>query len=125
NRRDRHEAERLLYVTLTRAKHTLVLVDDRDLFQQKNGMARAAQASVLQLQPGSENAARFQKLPSEAMTSFQTLQIRKTYQEQRAEADRVVRLRRLDPQELVNASSRAHVFIKRNPSGLILPPSRA
>jgi ATP-dependent exoDNAse (exonuclease V) beta subunit len=125
NKRNRHEAERLLYVTLTRAKHTLVLVDDRDLFQQRNGLPKAAQANVLQLQPGSENEASFLKLPSEAMPSFQTMQLRRDLHKERNESGKVAQLGVLDPNELANASNRAAVFIKRNPSGLILPPSKA
>jgi ATP-dependent exoDNAse (exonuclease V) beta subunit len=125
NKRSRHEAERLLYVTLTRAKHTLVMVDDRDLFRQKRGIPPAAQAHVLQLQPGTENEARFLRLPSEAMPSFQTMQIRREQHEERNESGKVVRLGALDPDKLANAGNRAGVFIKRNPSGLILPPSKA
>jgi ATP-dependent exoDNAse (exonuclease V) beta subunit len=34
---DRHEMERLLYVALTRAKHTLVLANDREFFKKANG----------------------------------------------------------------------------------------
>jgi ATP-dependent exoDNAse (exonuclease V) beta subunit len=125
DRRNRHEAERLLYVTLTRAKHTLVLVDDCDLFVQRSGIPKTSQAHVMQLQPGSGNEAVFVRLPGEAMPSAQTLMMRQAQREQRVEATRVAPLRTLDPRELENASTRATVFIKRNPSGLVLPPSRA
>lgn len=125
DRRDRHEAERLLYVTLTRAKHTLVLVDDRELFQQAAGIPKSAQARSLRLQSGTENEAEFLKLPGEAMPCARTMHIRHEQQEQRAESGKVVPLRSIDPKAFAGASGRAGVFIKRNPSGLILPPSRA
>jgi ATP-dependent exoDNAse (exonuclease V) beta subunit len=124
DRRDRREAERLLYVTLTRAKHTLVLVDDCELFRKKTGTSKT-QARILQLNAASENKAAFLKLPSEAMLCAQTLQTRRRQHEQRAETSKVVSLRALDPTELADAGSKAGVFIKRNPSGLVLPPSRA
>jgi ATP-dependent helicase/nuclease subunit A len=125
DRRDRHEAERLLYVTLTRAKHTLVLVEDRNAFEEKKGIPVTAQAHVLQLQRGSDNEGVFLKLPGEAMSCARTLKARLSQHEQRADTSKVVPLRTIDPGELDEASSRADVFIKRNPSGLVLPPSRA
>jgi len=39
DRIERHEMERLLYVTLTRARHSLVLVDDESLFARRDGTA--------------------------------------------------------------------------------------
>jgi ATP-dependent exoDNAse (exonuclease V) beta subunit len=125
DRRDRHEHERLLYVTLTRAKHTLVLVDDRELFRQNSGTPKTAQAHRLRLLRGSGNEAVFLKLPGEAMACAKTLRARHAQTEQQTETGRVVQLRTLDPKTLAGASGKAGVFIKRNPSGLILPPSRA
>ena len=43
----RQELERLLYVALTRAKHTLVLVDDHALFSGKSGLPKYAPARLL------------------------------------------------------------------------------
>lgn len=125
DRRDRHEQERLLYVTLTRAKHTLVLVDDRELFRQNSGTPRSAQARRLGLLTGAENEAGFLSLPAEALLCAKTLCVRHAQAEQQIETGRVVSLRTLNPNVIGSAGGKSGVFIKRNPSGLILPPSRA
>lgn len=125
NQRDRHEAERLLYVTLTRAKHTLVLIDDLEFFRQNSGLPKTAQGHVLRLLRGSENETEFRSLPSEAMPCAQTMRVRRAQDERLLEIGRVVPLRVIDPEIMMAASGKAGVFIKRNPSGLVLPPSRA
>jgi ATP-dependent exoDNAse (exonuclease V) beta subunit len=124
-RRSRHEFERLLYVALTRSKHTLVLVDDRELFSSKSGLPKNAQARRLRMEKGNVNEAVLLDVPSEAMLCPKTAQRRREQLEQGATAGRVVPLRVIDRAELEAANERADVFIKRNPSGLVLPPSRA
>ena len=61
---DQQELERLLYVSLTRAKHTLVLVDDRSLFAGQKGLQARAQARLLLFGESERNTAAFERLPT-------------------------------------------------------------
>jgi ATP-dependent exoDNAse (exonuclease V) beta subunit len=63
----RHEMERLLYVAFTRARHTLVLAQDRELFAKAGGGAvEASLLSWLKADAGSPNEARLAQLRTEA-----------------------------------------------------------
>ncbi len=57
--RRREETERLLYVAMTRARHTLVLADDAEFF----GKTGPSFAQCLQILPGETNRAFWESLP--------------------------------------------------------------
>ncbi|MEO8351885.1 MAG: UvrD-helicase domain-containing protein, partial [Chthoniobacteraceae bacterium] len=58
------EMQRLLYVTVTRAKHTLVLIDDESLFRGKGGVSRSSQMHFLQTASEQSNHETFKNLPT-------------------------------------------------------------
>jgi ATP-dependent helicase/nuclease subunit A len=59
-REDRQEMERLLYVALTRARHTLVLVFDNELFAKTNGELHShSQTKWLKAEKGAVNESSF------------------------------------------------------------------
>jgi ATP-dependent exoDNAse (exonuclease V) beta subunit len=63
---DRQEMERLLYVALTRAKHTLVLAFDRGFFEKSNGsITSRSQLRWLQADAGEPNEGTFMALSRE------------------------------------------------------------
>jgi ATP-dependent exoDNAse (exonuclease V) beta subunit len=72
-RRERQEAERLLYVAMTRAKHTLVVVDDRELFATKTGLPKLAQANLFRVSKGGVNAANLVPLSMKPSTCAETM----------------------------------------------------
>ncbi len=116
--RDRQVAERLLYVALTRSRHTLVLADDLDLFRLKKGVAESGQASVLRCAPKKDNADAFAALPTQCTACAATVA-------QESERDaRKVGEQAVEPLAAVAggivpaAAERATHFIKRNPSAL-------
>jgi len=113
--RHRHEQERLLYVTLTRSKHTLVLVDDRELFSGKNGPPRSAQVRMFRGVKGEPNMLLFDGLsPKPAACAL-------TAGAQAARAEQHPLAEDLPPcgdRDLTLARERAAHFIKRNPSAL-------
>jgi ATP-dependent exoDNAse (exonuclease V) beta subunit len=116
-RRSRQEAERLLYVAMTRAKHTLVIVDDRELFATKKGLPESAQAHLLQAGAGGVNAATLDALSNAATGCTETMRQRKDADSLRASAD-ATPLPTVDERVLASARERATQFVKRNPSAL-------
>ncbi len=115
--RAQQECERLLYVALTRCRHTLVLVDDRALFSGKNGPSKSAQASLLRCCGTDVNAAAFDALPTAPVVCRKTA----AHESARAHDRSRNAARPLDPfprgcEHL--ARGRATHFIKRNPSAL-------
>lgn len=115
--RERQELERLLYVTMTRAKHTLVVVDDRDLFATQKGLRKAAQANLLKLGSDGINAPTFTALTTEAQSCAETMRQRQDT-ERRKEAVGTRCLPSVNGQVLAMARERATHFVKRNPSAL-------
>ncbi len=113
--RSRHEQERLLYVTLTRAKHTLVLVDDRELFSKKTDPAKTAQVRMFRGVKGEPNTSLFDGLTVEAVACSLTSNLHTTRAEQR---EAVEALPTREEQHLTIGRERAAHFIKRNPSAL-------
>jgi hypothetical protein len=75
----RQELERLLYVTLSRAKHTLVIVDDRALFQQRNGLPKNAAARLLGCAEATDLCTRFENLPTFAEPCSRTVTEQRTF----------------------------------------------
>lgn len=113
--RERQERERLLYVTLTRAKHTLVLVDDRELFAGQSGTPRTAQARLLRAASGEANETVFTTLPAKPAACAATAA---AHAEQAGAREEVAPLPAHDPASIEAARGRAEHFIKRNPSAL-------
>jgi ATP-dependent helicase/nuclease subunit A len=114
----RHELERLFYVALTRAKHTLVLVDDRELFAGKNGTPKNAAARLLRCATGEANAAALAALPATTTSCSATQQQQIQRTDQRGRELAVEPLPAIDVSGLRIAQQRAGLFLKRNPSAL-------
>ena len=68
----RHEMERLLYVALTRARHTLVLALDAEFFRGKRGVHSDTQLKWLQADAKERNAEIILNLPDEATACEKT-----------------------------------------------------
>lgn len=74
-RENRQEMERLLYVALTRAKHTLVLAFDEELFAKKAGDIHShSQSKWLQAAEGETNEIAFASVPTDAVGCVVTAQ---------------------------------------------------
>ncbi|MEP6667951.1 MAG: UvrD-helicase domain-containing protein [Chthoniobacter sp.] len=114
---DQQELERLLYVALTRAKHTLVIVDDRTLFAGQKGLQSKAQARLLRCASGDSNAAAFEGLPA-ALTACATTAQSHAEKAARRSQEAIVPLEKLASKTLPRARERAALFLKRNPSAL-------
>jgi ATP-dependent exoDNAse (exonuclease V) beta subunit len=114
----RQELERVLYVALTRARHTLVLVDDRTLFSGKSGLPKNAQARLLCCAAGDTHAALFDALPDSLSASASTRSAQDASAASRERAQRVPALPPSPPQAFSIGRERAALFIKRNPSAL-------
>lgn len=70
---ERREMERLLYVALTRAKHTLVLAFDRQFFlNSRKQVSTDSQIKWLRADTGEFNSASFAALPNEANDCVET-----------------------------------------------------
>lgn len=112
----RHEFERLLYVAFTRARHTLVLVQDHALFATKRGLPQSCAARYL----GEDviPSAAFLALPTQAVACPSTAQHQAERREQRSQA-RTVPALTVPPAGFVAAArENATAFLKRNPSAL-------
>jgi hypothetical protein len=113
----RQELERLLYVTLSRAKHTLVIVDDRALFQQRNGLPKNAAARLLGCAEATLLSTRFEALPTFAAPAPAPSQSNEPSRLVIAPGQSVVALTPITD-TLADARVRAAHFRKRNPSAL-------
>jgi ATP-dependent exoDNAse (exonuclease V) beta subunit len=114
---DQQELERLLYVALTRAKHTLVIVDDRQLFTGANGLQSKAQARLLLCGSDQSNAAVFEALPTALKPCTQTARSHAERAALRSQ-EAIVPLEELPAKTLPRSRERAARFLKRNPSAL-------
>ena len=112
----RQEMERLLYVALTRARHTLVLALDRSLFSPKTD--RAADYSQLKFLRGDQGESSIQILDALPDAPNVCLDTRASWKEQPAGGDTSAReLSPLSDNILGRARARASEFIrKQNPS---------
>ncbi len=116
---ERQEMERLLYVALTRAKHTLVLAFDRALFLTAKGEVPSdSQIKWLRCDRGECNEKSLAALSVEARECAETTAHQKN---SRATIDmeKIAKFSVLTPVSLENARKRAANFIHTlNPSGL-------
>ncbi len=114
----RQELERVLYVALTRARRTLVLVDDRALFAGKSGLPKHAQARLLRCAAKDAHAEIFDALPGTLTPCKATRAAQTAKAASRAQAQVVPALAPADARTLEKGRGRATLFIKRNPSAL-------
>jgi ATP-dependent helicase/nuclease subunit A len=113
----RQETERLLYVALTRARHTLVLALDRNLFSPVHDrLAVDSQLKYLRGDKGETSCVALDALATNAEECAETLRAAaKTIDASKAPA---FAFAPLDPAVLARARARASDFIrKQNPSG--------
>jgi ATP-dependent exoDNAse (exonuclease V) beta subunit len=114
---DEQELERLLYVALTRARHTLVIVDDRTLFAGKNGLPSKSQAKLLRCASGDPNAAAFEALP-DGLTACAKTAAGLAEKAVRLSEEPIVPLPETPGRMVEQSRDRAARFLKRNPSAL-------
>ena len=113
----RQETERLLYVALTRARHTLVLALDRNLFSPVHDrLAADSQLKYLRGDKGEASCVALDALATNAEACADTLRAAaRTIDTSKAPA---FALPPFDPAVLARARARASAFIrKQNPSG--------
>jgi ATP-dependent exoDNAse (exonuclease V) beta subunit len=121
----RNEFERLLYVAMTRARHTLVIVDDEALFATEKGAPPSSQAKLLRMASGDENHAALKQLSHSLRPCADT---ESDNQKKRGEAlapEEFPLLPPLPTEAAELARSRSARFIKRNPSALAEPDDSA
>ncbi len=117
-REERQEMERLLYVALTRAKHTLVLAFDKELFAKSSGEIHShSQARWLKADKGDLNEIAFAKVAAELIVCPRT--------SCHHEAKSRLKLEQLDwalPAMKIDKTAairNASIFVRKlNPSGL-------
>jgi ATP-dependent exoDNAse (exonuclease V) beta subunit len=115
---EQQEMQRLLYVATTRARHTLVLALDRELFLDSKGkLSRRAHLKLLLGEPPDANAEQFEALTTTpqacALTSATALELR-------SETDALLSSPEVIDQKMVQkACRRASDFVRKiSPSGL-------
>ncbi|MGI9087739.1 MAG: UvrD-helicase domain-containing protein [Chthoniobacterales bacterium] len=113
----RQEMERLLYVALTRARHTLVLVADRELFSHRSD--RLADDSQLKFLRGDRHESSYAALETLSKNAEACAQTSASWEEKRAAvAEPKLALTPLDSATRERARAHASDFIrKQNPSG--------
>jgi ATP-dependent exoDNAse (exonuclease V) beta subunit len=114
---DEQELERLLYVALTRARHTLVVVDDRSLFTGKSGLPAKSQAKLLRCAGGDTNAAAFEGLP-DTLTPCERTGTAMLRTAVKHLPEGVIPLVETPIGLIERSRERAARFLKRNPSAL-------
>ena len=116
---ERQEMERLLYVAITRARHTLVLAFDEKIFAKTNGEVNPkSQLHWLQGSSGGRNAPELAALPKRLSICAAT-QARQERDSETSAGARIPAFAPLEPNEKRDAAARASEFVhKRNPSEL-------
>jgi ATP-dependent helicase/nuclease subunit A len=122
---ERQEMERLLYVALTRAKHSLVLALDRQLFASANGeIHKDSQIKWLRCDRGDCNEKTFASVSTEARECAATAAHQKKSRA-RINMEKIAKHAVLLPVSLENAQKRAANFIRTlNPSGFAVDEKR-
>lgn len=117
---ERQEMERLLYVALTRAKHTLVLVSDAELFARKSGnVPTKSQMKWLRCDGDGCNEKTFARLSKEAGVCATTQTARAAELAQKEREQTVSSLPKPTTRSRQAADERAHDFVRKiSPSGL-------
>jgi ATP-dependent exoDNAse (exonuclease V) beta subunit len=123
-RRQAQEMERLLYVAATRARHTLVLALDQEIFARSDGdLQRGAQLKRL-LGEGQKNIAHFDALSIEPTACSATAEAAR--QSSEPSDVKVPALIRIDARTSTQAGRRASEFVRKfNPSAYDAEVARA
>ena len=117
---DLQEMERLLYVAMTRAKHTLVLASDGEAFHDAKGaLQKNSQMKWLRCDSGDCNEATFRNLREDSRECSATQRHQATNTERKIKEQRVGALPPIAEDTLALARIAADRFVhKINPSGL-------
>jgi ATP-dependent helicase/nuclease subunit A len=116
---ERQNHERLLYVAMTRARHTLVLTDEAGLFAAKNGPQKFSSEALLAGGPDGANEAVFRALPCVAGADAETERAQRGKEAEKEERSSVPEADAPDCDALSSGVSAARSFLKKiNPSGL-------
>ena len=115
---ERQEMERLLYVALTRARHTLVLAFDNELFAKASGeLHKDSQTRWLKAGKGELNEIGFASGATEPTVCADTAQLHEA--KSKAKLDRIARGLAVTKIDKSAAIGNAAVFVRKlNPSGL-------
>jgi ATP-dependent helicase/nuclease subunit A len=118
-REERQEMERLLYVALTRARHTLVLVFDEQLFAKANGeIHKDSQLKWLKADRGAPNQIAFGSVATEVAACSLTAEYHAA--KSREKTDRIDMQPVAGKIEKTVAAKNASMFVRAlNPSGLL------
>jgi ATP-dependent exoDNAse (exonuclease V) beta subunit len=115
---ERQNHERLLYVAMTRARHTLVLTDEGGLFAAKNG-AQKFSGEALLMSGGGESEAAFRALPDVAVTDAATEGLQHGKEAEREERSSVPEAEAAGSVATNAGIGEARIFTRKiNPSGL-------
>ena len=111
---DRQEKERLLYVAFTRARHSLVLVLDDQIFHAAKGAPfKNSQAQWLRSALKETNGQLVQELATEAVHCAETAGAQKQEARQREEEQRLAGLPPLGKQVVAEGSARGARFVRK------------
>jgi ATP-dependent exoDNAse (exonuclease V) beta subunit len=109
---EQQEMQRLLYVATTRARHTLVLAFDRELFQKKGALSSRAQLTLWQEEKNAAGFAGLEEIPAPCHRTSAAKS-----EELRAERDAAPALAAVDSKTVQRARRRANDFVRKfNPS---------
>jgi ATP-dependent exoDNAse (exonuclease V) beta subunit len=116
---EQQEMERLLYVAITRARHTLVLAFDEKIFAKTSGeVSPKSQLHWLQGHRGGANEPELAALPKE-LTICAATQARQGKDSEGNAGAGLPAFPQFQPNEIIDATARASEFVhKRNPSEL-------
>ena len=117
---ERQEMERLLYVALTRARHTLVLAFDEQIFARANGEVPPEVAIAMAPRQRQRSKCRPSRESSQELSTCIATKTRQEFEEQTsAREHKIAPFARLQPNEKREGMARgAHFVQKRNPSEL-------
>jgi ATP-dependent exoDNAse (exonuclease V) beta subunit len=118
-REERQEMERLLYVALTRAQHTLVLAFDEELFAKTNGeIHNESQLKWLKADRGAVNEMAFANVATKSIECALTSEYRK--EKAREELEKIDKKLFAGKIDRKIAAKNASVFVRKlTPSGLL------
>jgi ATP-dependent exoDNAse (exonuclease V) beta subunit len=116
-RESRQEMERLLYVALTRARHTLVLAFDNELFAKKSGEIHShSQSKWLKADKGQSNAVAFANIATDPTDCSLTSRQHETKSKGRDQIESKLPAGKIDKTAAIKNAS---IFVRKlNPSGL-------
>jgi ATP-dependent exoDNAse (exonuclease V) beta subunit len=109
---EQQEMQRLLYVATTRARHTLVLALDREIFQKKGALSSRAQLTLWKEEQHAAEFAALEQTPAACLLTSAA-----KFEEQRGERESASALAPLDSKAMGKARRHANDFVRKfNPS---------